>query len=236
MPLWITPCALLFFSISGMIDDMDWYEIFTGIASFVQYHRFIAYTVIFFASFLEAIPFAGLIVPGNILLVMAGILSFEGYLDKFDALAFAIAGAVMGDVASYAMGAWYRNSKRKLADIEQEEKTVLKKSYFEKTERFFAKHGGKSVFFGRFIGPLRPFMPFFAGSSAMPIAQFMYYNVASALLWAGGFFFLGYIFEGSLRLVKRIEYIILIVIAVGAVSYFLHLYFRKKTENGKTSP
>ncbi|OGD31570.1 hypothetical protein A3C91_04655 [Candidatus Azambacteria bacterium RIFCSPHIGHO2_02_FULL_52_12] len=215
-----------------MIDGMDWYEIFTGIASYVEYHRYTAYTVIFFASFLEAIPFAGLIVPGNILLVMTGILSFEGYLDKYDALAFAVAGAILGDLGGYAIGAWYRKAKRKLADIEQEEENLFKKSYFEKTERFFAKHGGKSVFFGRFIGPLRPFTPFFAGLSAMRIGRFMYYNVASALLWACGFFFLGYIFEESLRSVKRIEHVILIVIIVGGASYALHVFFKKKAENG----
>lgn len=211
---------------------MDWYEIFTGIASYVEYHRYTAYAVVFFASFLEAIPFAGLIVPGNILLVMAGVLSFEGYLDKYDALVFAISGAISGDLASYAIGTWYRNGKRRLADIEQEEKNIFKKSYFEKTERFFEKHGGKSVFFGRFIGPLRPFTPFFAGLSAMRMGRFMYYNIASALLWACGFFFLGYIFEESLHIVKRVEHVVLVVILVGALSYAVHAFVKKKAENG----
>lgn len=211
---------------------MDWYEIFTSISNFVHYHRYTAYSVIFFASLLEAIPFVGLIIPGNILLVMAGVISFEGYLDKFDVLAFAISGAILGDVASYVIGARYRNGKRKLADIEQEEKVFFKKSYFEKTERFFTKHGGKSVFFGRFISPLRPFTPFFAGISAMPIGRFMYYNATSALLWASGFFFLGYIFEESLHSVKRIEHIILIIIVLAGVSYATHLFLKKKAENG----
>lgn len=223
-------------SISVMMKNcaMDSLAFFNIIVSYVVDYRYLGYWVVFFASFLEAIPFSGLIIPGNILLVVAGILSYEGYLDTYDMLFLAVLGAILGDVAGYYIGAFYRNGRKNISEMERGDRYPFKKRYLEKTERFFEKHGGKSVFFGRFIGPLRPFVPFFAGASKMPLGRFMYYNIASALLWAFGFFFLGYLFEGSMRIVKRIEHIVLVIAIVGALSWAVHAFVKKKTENGQS--
>ncbi|MEK7520315.1 MAG: DedA family protein [Patescibacteria group bacterium] len=211
---------------------MDSYEIFALVAQYVGEYRWLGYWVVGIASFIEAIPFGGLVVPGNIILVAAGVLAYEGYLDIYDTIIIAIAGATLGDMVGYWLGTRY-NGTRKLTDVEQQDKYPLKRSYLERTELFFERHGGKSVFWGRFIGPLRPFIAFIAGIGRMPFGKFMWWNTASAVVWASGFFFLGYVFEGSLRYLERIEYITAAVVAGTAISYAAWRYVKRKISNGQ---
>src|SRR3989338_8451087 len=206
---------------------MDAYHIFALITQYMEDYRFLGYWIVALGSFAEAIPFSGLLVPGNIMLTIAGILAYEGYLETAPILALAVIGAILGDVFGYYLGVKY-NGKQKLIDIENKDKYPLKRKYLEKAERFCQKHGGKSVFFGRFIGPLRPFVAFIAGIGHMPFADFMYYNIASAFLLAFGFFFLGYFVEGSLKMITRIEHIILFGAIAFGVIFAVRWFFKKE--------
>ena len=206
---------------------MDAYHIFTLITQYIEEYRFLGYWIVALGSFAEAIPFSGLLVPGNIMLAIAGILAYERYLETAPILALAVFGAILGDVFGYYLGIKY-NGKQKLSDIENKDRYPLKKKCLEKAERFCQKHGGKSVFFGRFIGPLRPFVAFIAGIGHMPFADFMYYNVASAFLWAFGFFFLGYFVEGGLKMVKSIEHIMIFGAIAFGIIFTIRWLFKKE--------
>ena len=206
---------------------MDVYHIFALITQYIEEYRFLGYWIVALGSFAEAIPFSGLLVPGNIMLAIAGILAYEGYLEATPLLALAVIWAILGDMFGYYLGVLY-NGKQKLSDIENKDRYPLKKKYLEKTERFCQKHGGKSVFFGRFIGPLRPFVAFIAGIGHMPFADFMYYNIASAFLWAFGFFFLGYFVEGSLKMVKSIEHIMIFGAIAFGIVFVIRCFFKKE--------
>lgn len=206
---------------------MDSYAILTAATHYIAEYRYLGYLIVAIGSFMEAIPFSGLLVPGNIMLVIAGILAYEGYLGITSLIILAITGAILGDLAAYYIGIFY-NGKKNLADVEMQDAYPLKKKYLEKADHFCQKHGGKGVFFGRFIGPLRPFVAFIAGIGHMPLKTFMYYNVLSAILWAVGFLLLGYLFEGSLRLVNKIEHFVLIAVVIASALYLIKLYFKKK--------
>lgn len=209
------------------------YAILTAATHYIAEYRSLNYLVVFFGSFMEAIPFSGLLVPGNIMLVVAGILAYEGYLGITGLIILAIAGAILGDMAAYYIGLLYHR-KENLADVERQDTYPLKRKYLERADHFCQKHGGKGVFFGRFIGPLRPFVAFIAGIGNMPFKTFMYYNVSSAILWAVGFLLLGYLFEGSLRLVNRIEHYILIAVIIAAALYLIRFYLKKEVKNEET--
>ncbi len=204
------------------------YAILAAATHYVTEYRSFGYLVVFFGSFMEAIPFSGLLVPGNIMLVVAGILSYEKYLGITGLIILAITGAILGDMVAYYIGLLY-HKKENLADVEKQDTYPLKKKYLEKADHFCRKHGGKGIFFGRFIGPIRPFVAFIAGIGNMPFETFMYYNVLSAVLWAVGFLLLGYLFEGSLRMVNRIEHYILIAGIVAAALYLIKWLIRKET-------
>ena len=83
---------------------MDVYHIFALITQYIEEYRFLGYWIVALGSFAEAIPFSGLLVPGNIMMAIAGILAYEGYLGTTAILALAVIGAILGDIFGYYLG------------------------------------------------------------------------------------------------------------------------------------
>lgn len=142
---------------------------------------------VFVIAFLEALVGIGLIMPGSVLTVFSGWLAFHGKAPITAIMAAAAVGALLGDLLSYWLGARF--------GIHLWQWKLLKKrqSLLHMTELFFIKHGGKSVFFGRFLGPIRGLVPFVAGASQMRPALFSYYAIVSGILWGISYPGLGYL-------------------------------------------
>jgi undecaprenyl-diphosphatase len=153
------------------------------------------YWVVALVSLLESLAFIGVVVPGAIIVVLAGFFSAQGYLDLGDLIWFAAIGAILGDSLSYYLGT--RGTK-----FFRAENKLLKLSHLEKGEQFFKKYGDKSIFLGRFIGPIRPIVPFVAGLSKMNKWSFLLWNVTSAFLWATTHLLLGYFFGGAIKTIE----------------------------------
>lgn len=119
-------------------------------------------------------------VPGETLVLVAGFFAAQGLLD-LDALIVVIAiGATLGDSIGYEMG----RKMGRPALVWYGSRFGLNEQRVDKADAFFAKHGGKSVFFGRFVGFARALVPFLAGSSQMRYRQFLPYNALGAILWS----------------------------------------------------
>jgi len=118
------------------------------------------YWLVLLVSLLESLVLAGEIVPGAALVIFAGFLSAQGFLDIGDLIWFAAIGAILGDGLSFYLGT-------KGTHFFRSENKFLKVAHLERGESFFHKHGSKSIFLGRFVGPLRPIIPFIAGLSKM---------------------------------------------------------------------
>lgn len=150
-------------------------------------------------AFIEGIVGLGLIVPGAILTVFGGFLVYHGKGDLATVLAATSLGAVAGDILSYLLGArfgsrlWGRGLLRKHVDL------------LLKAQVYFYNHGGKSVFFGRFIGPLRGLVPFIAGAAHMRPLPFLGWAVVSGTLWGIGYPGLGYLGGTSWDLAHRLS-------------------------------
>ncbi len=174
------------------------------------------YWLVLLVSLLESLVLAGEIVPGATLVVFAGFLSAQGFLDIGDLIWFAAIGAILGDGLSFYLGT-------KGTHFFRSENKFLKAAHLERGENFFHKHGSKSIFLGRFIGPLRPIIPFVAGLSKMDKKKFLFWNIASAFLWSASHLLLGFFFGGVLAVVEtwttRVGYIIGIFFL-----FFLSLY------------
>ncbi len=153
------------------------------------------YWVILLIALLESLAFVGAIIPGAIAIILAGFLSAQGYLDLGDLIWFAAIGAILGDGLSYYLGT---KGKR----FFRVENKLLKLSHLEKGEQFFKKHGNKSIFLGRFIGPIRSIIPFVAGLSQMNRWSFLFWNITSAFLWAAANLSFGYFFGGTIKNVE----------------------------------
>jgi len=157
------------------------------------------YLIIFFVTFLESSAFSGMIVPGESIVVLSGFLSLYGYLDIEICIITAGLGAILGDSVGYALG---RRLGRGYFD-RHGRLLFLKAKHIDRVERYFHIHGGKTVFFGKFIGFLRSFGPFTAGMSRMPYRSFVLYNITSCIIWAIAFSLLGYFFGWSWQTIEK---------------------------------
>ena len=93
----------------------------------------------------------------------------------------------------------------------------LKQSHLDRTNAFFAKHGGKTIILARFVPIVRTFAPFVAGIGAMNYGKFILYNLIGGFLWVCGFTLLGYFF-GTLEIVqKNFELVMIAIVLISLV-------------------
>lgn len=146
-----------------------------------------AYALLFGFSFAESIAVVGILVPGATFVVIFGFLVAQGFYDFGDAVAIASIGAILGDVFSFVLG-------RRGIDPAKRFPKLFSQITVDRAETFMHKNGVAGVFLGRFIGPLRPFIPFVAGALKMPWQRFMVMNVLSGILWAMSYLAIGFFF------------------------------------------
>jgi membrane protein DedA with SNARE-associated domain/membrane-associated phospholipid phosphatase len=161
----------------------------------IEHFRMLGYWALLMVSLLESQAFVGLVVPGSTFVLLMGALSARGYWDLGDLIWFATVGAILGDGISYSLG-----KRGKI--LFTESSRIFKVSYLERGEAFFRKHGPKSVFLGRFLGPIRASIPFIAGLSRMEPRHFYLWNILSAIAWASSHLLVGYLFGNLWNMVE----------------------------------
>ncbi len=182
-------------------------------------HSLYVYIFIFLVSFFESFAFLGLVVPGAVFVISAGFLTYDGYFNFYFITTFAVLGAVLADIVSFYIGGLYSNSFSNTMIYEQY------RGYFTAGESFFKKYGSISVFLGRFIGILRPVIPFVAGVLKMNKKTFYLWAVVSGILWGIGYIGMGYLLGKGFKLVKEyskgVDYTAAAVLVLAALVYFL---------------
>jgi membrane protein DedA with SNARE-associated domain/membrane-associated phospholipid phosphatase len=161
----------------------------------IEHFRILGYWILLLIAMLESLAFVGILIPGTFFIILFGSLAANGYFSIVDLVWFAVAGAVLGDAASYYLG-------KRWTGFFSENNRIFKAGFLEKGKDFFSRHGAKSVFLGRFVGPVRAVIPFIAGLSAMNPARFYSWDIASAFLWATTHLLLGYFLGHAWRLVE----------------------------------
>lgn len=184
-------------------------------------------TAVFVVAFLEALVGIGLLMPGSVLTVFSGWLAYQGKGPIFMIILAAALGAILGDIISYWLGAHF--------GIHLWQSKLLKKreGLLRLTEIFFLEHGGKSVFLGRFLGPIRGLVPFVAGASQMRPGTFAGYASISGILWGISYPGIGFLggtsWEQAETLAGRLGLLITLVIAVTLVVVWLrHRFLPRK--------
>ncbi|MDQ1635574.1 MAG: hypothetical protein QOJ32_2383 [Frankiaceae bacterium] len=147
----------------------------------------LALLLVFALPALEASAFVGFVVPGEIGVILGGVLANQHKLPLWAALVAGIAGAIIGDSIGYEVGRRYGNRLLKgLPD------RIMKPEHIEKAEQAVRRNGGKAVFLGRFTAALRVLVPGMSGMSGIPYGRFLAWNAAGGLIWATAFVLLGY--------------------------------------------
>ena len=167
--------------------------------------------------FCETGLLAGFFLPGDSLLVTAGLVASQGKLDYLALCTILSAAAILGDSTGYWIGSFFGPKLFK-----REDSIFFHRKHVERTHAFFEKHGGKTIILARFVPIVRTFAPTVAGVGKMPYRKFLTYNVAGGILWVWGMVSLGY-FLG--KAVPDIEKHLHLVIAIVIVVSFLPVIF-----------
>lgn len=153
----------------------------------------ILYLVAFGTSAFESIPVLGTFTPGTLFLLLFGFVSTHEKVSILILIIAVSSGGVLGDIVGYLCGKYGLKHLNKF-------KLFSKYANVSKGEAFFHKHGGKSVLFARFIGPIRPIVPVFAGMIKMKFRKFLFWNVLGAVLWATTYICIGYILGANFKM------------------------------------
>lgn len=165
---------------------------------------------------------SGIPFPGETMLVTAAVYAGTGHLSIVGVIVAGTIGAVMGDNLGYLAG---RSGGRPLV-LRHGHRIWIKPEHLEGAERFFQRHGDKTVFFGRHIAILRAWAAFLAGVNRMSWPKFLLYNAAGGILWVTIYSLLGYTLGHNLPLLERILRFlgiggIVIAVLVVAIAAFL---------------
>jgi undecaprenyl-diphosphatase len=152
------------------------------------------YVVVGALAFLETGAFVGLIAPGETFVLLGGAVAGQGVTSIELTIAIVWFAAWAGDTTSFFVG---RRLGREFV-LKHGPRVKITHERFEQVERYFDKHGGKTILIGRFIGLVRALAPFIAGSSGMRYRAFVPYSVLGTGLWAAAFSLLGYWLSQSL--------------------------------------
>ncbi|NOY87327.1 MAG: phosphatase PAP2 family protein [Deltaproteobacteria bacterium] len=186
---------------------------------FITHHPALAYGGIFLISLSESLALVGLIVPGTVIMFGVGAIVATGSLGLKPVLLLAATGAIAGDGISYWLGHHYQEKLRRIWPFSRYH------GMLQNGEAFFHRHGGKSVLFGRFVGPVRPVIPIVAGMLGMSPLHFGVVNVLSAIGWAFVYILPGVFFGTSLAVAGAVStrLAVLIFILLAAMWGFIWL-------------
>jgi membrane-associated protein len=196
------------------------------LAEIISQYGVFAYGVLFIIIFIET----GLVVtpflPGDSLLFAAGAFAALGSLNIWVLLLLVTVAAIAGDTANYWIGHFFG---KKIIALKH---SPIKAEHIEETEKFFKKHGGKTIILARFVPIIRTFAPFVAGIGKMHYGYFISYNVIGGTVWVLLFTLAGYFF-GNIEAVKH--NFSLVIMAIIAVSVVPMIFQAVKSKIGKKS-
>ncbi|HET8976494.1 MAG TPA: bifunctional DedA family/phosphatase PAP2 family protein [Solirubrobacterales bacterium] len=158
------------------------------------------YLLVGVLAFLETGAGVGLVAPGEFTVLLGGAVAGQGDISLPLILGITWLAAFLGDSVSFILGA--RLGRGFL--VRHGARVRITEERLEQVEAYFARHGGKTILIGRFIGLVRALAPFIAGTSKMPYSSFAPYSVLGTGLWALTFILIGYFASQSLDTVAEI--------------------------------
>jgi len=211
-------------------------EIVTGAFSFILHidkylgeiianYGALSYGILFLIVFAETgfvfTPF----LPGDSLLFAAGAFSAIGSFNIIILLLLLWSAAFLGDTANYWIGHFFG---QKLID---NPKIPINQEHIDKTQKFYDKHGGKTIFLARFIPIIRTFAPFVAGIGKMEYKKFVYYNLTGGFVWVFGFTILGFFFGNLPSVKENFSIVVIAIILLSVVPIFFEFVKAKLKKN-----
>jgi membrane-associated protein len=160
-------------------------------------HGWVAYLVIAALVFGETAVFVGFVLPGEIAVILGGVLASRGHISLPVLIVVVVAAAVIGPFVGYEVG-------RRMGDRLFAARALSRvRGGTERARAVLGTRGGLAVFLGRFLAIVRAIMPAAAGAAGMRYRTFGIYNVLGGLIWGAGYCLLGYLAGSAYAVVER---------------------------------
>ena len=174
--------------------------------------------------FVETGLFVGFFLPGDSLLVTAGIFAAMGHLDLALLLPLVSLCAVAGDQVGYWIG---RRAGQAL--YRREDSILFRKQHLRRAHDFYKKYGGKTIVLARFVPIVRTFAPAVAGAASMNYRRFVTYNIVGGVLWVWSMLLTGYFLSAAIPNIDRhIHLVIAIVVFLSILPGLIELLRSRK--------
>jgi membrane-associated protein len=182
-------------------------DFFSKLGNLEELIRWGGLTVLIIIVFAETGLLVGFFLPGDSLLITAGLIAAQGYLDIFVLNVSLILAAIIGDQVGYLFG-----NKTGPRLFNREKSLFFDKDHLIKAKDFYDKYGGRAIIYARFVPFARTFAPIVAGIGQMNYRKFVTYNIFGGILWVASMTLLGYFFGNIPFVKKNFEYVIIGVI------------------------
>ncbi len=170
--------------------------------------------------FIETGMFVGFFLPGDSLLVTAGVFAGAGHMKLAELLSLVTLCSIAGDQLGYLIG-WKAGENL----YKREDSRFFKKRHLESAHEFYERYGGKTIIIARFVPIIRTFCPPVAGAAKMSYRRYLAYDIVGGFLWVWSMILVGYTLGRTVPNVdKKIHYIIAVVIVVSLIPAAYHTW------------
>jgi len=194
----------------------------TYLTELVSQYGVLTYAILFGIIFSET----GLVVmpflPGDSLLFAGGAIAALGSLNIWFMWGLLVVAAILGDTVNYWVGHFLG---QKIVDSPKIK--FINQDHIDKTQKFYEKHGGKTIILARFVPIIRTFAPFVAGIGRMNYSRFFAYNIVGGIIWITLFTFAGFFF-GNIPVVQTNFHYVIVVIVLLSVLPMVFEYIKSK--------
>jgi membrane-associated protein len=174
--------------------------------------RWGGYVALVLIVFTETGLLVGFFLPGDSLLITAGLVAAAGGLDIWLLNVLLSVAAIVGDSVGYAIG--YRTGPRIFT---RDESRWFSKKHLVRTREFYERHGGKTIVLARFIPIIRTFAPVVAGVGQMEYRKFLAYNVVGGIGWVASMTWAGYLLGHVIPDIGRYIHVVIVVVVILSV-------------------
>jgi len=186
------------------------HEFFSNVYNVPELIRLVGFYGLIVIVFADTGLLVGFFLPGDSLLITAGLFAARGDFDYAMLLLALIPAAIIGNATGYYIG-----HRTGMTLYSRPDSLLFRREHLQMTHEYYEKHGGKTIILAQFIPILRTFAPVVAGVGEMGYRQFATYNVVGAILWVGSMLTAGYMLGNAIpNIESRIHYVVAVVIFI----------------------